>query len=680
MRYAAFLLCAGLVPVAPAQTLRPSSITSVGGPTCSGSAETYEVSIELPQSSTSNRIDVFLLFDDTTSFENQVPAVVQVFTRVVALLQAQVPTADIAYGVGRFEDYGGPGSSYSGELPTGRPFILNQAILSRSNPGFVEALQGALMRSAPGFGGDLPETSAGEALFQIATGAGFDGDGDGTALGSGPSGLEATQVTPGTSGDVPPFSGYVGLTSGEFGGVGWRRDSLRIVILATEVCSVSPFDASMPIPTHIVGTGSVEPVTAFACPPTTLGGPRFGFVGDAPDAASNTVAGAVAPAGAATIPMSVAALNAAGIRVVGLAPGGHPTSDPGPSLDASVMLSAMARLTGAVDAAGEPLVFDTTAGLTQVAQGIVDSVLDLAVRPLDLALVPDGLPAGLTASVTPALIPGVGPGTEARFSVTLVPDPAFAGGAFELDFRDATSGAVSGSIPVLLQCAGSCVVLDFETEDDLTSPLVNGQRVESPATFGTRVEIRGTSASGFGAAVFDTDPQGPNAASSDPDLLVGTGNALILQENGLETQAGIYDLPDDDANGGRFTIDFVRPSLLCSIDLIDFDLIDTEEARLVLRDDSGRSRTYLVPPGFTEDVHAMTGTGVRTLDLTEVLPQQGFLSTATATEAVGFDPARVVRLVIDLAGSGALDNLAFVQESALRGQPGALAQGTIRRR
>ncbi len=44
-----------------------------------------------------------------------------------------------------------------------------------------------------------------EALYQVATGAGFDGNGDGSPLESGPAGMLNTQIAPGNSGDVPPF-------------------------------------------------------------------------------------------------------------------------------------------------------------------------------------------------------------------------------------------------------------------------------------------------------------------------------------------------------------------------------------------------------------------------------------------------------------------------------------------
>ena len=103
-------------------------------------------------------------------------------------LQTALPSVDFGFGVGRFEDYGGPGTGFSAENITGRPFILNQAIIATDHPNFSTLIANALARTAPGFGGDGPESAIGEGLYQIATGAGFDGDGNGSNLDSGPAG------------------------------------------------------------------------------------------------------------------------------------------------------------------------------------------------------------------------------------------------------------------------------------------------------------------------------------------------------------------------------------------------------------------------------------------------------------------------------------------------------------
>ncbi|MEL6429755.1 MAG: hypothetical protein AAFZ87_03635 [Planctomycetota bacterium] len=654
-----------LAAPASAQTLDPPFITSIGGPLCGGGSNVQNVSITLPGSSSSGRIDVFLLFDDTGSFSDEAPQVIAVFRRVVARLQELVPTADIAYGVGRFEDYGGPATGFSNENPTGRPFILNQAILSRAEPTFLADLDAALANTAPGFGGDGPETSAGEALFQLATGAGFDGNGNGSSLDSGLAGSLDAQINPGLSGDVPPYSSYVGSGSGSQGGGGFRENSLRIVILATDIAPVAPYDPSMPIPDQIVGTGSSEPTTAFTSA-FSVGGSRFGFVSDALSFAANTVANAIAPRGSATIPQSVAAANGAGLRVIGLTPFGAPTDAPGPSSDPSVFLSALARLTGAVDDTGTPLVFNIQGGTNAIAQSIVEAVFVLAQVDLDLELTAEDLPPGVTVDVNPAVVTGVEPGETATFEVTFSSTAAFGGGAFDLVYRDQSSGAVSGSLPVTLECLDGCTVIDFESLAAVGSP-PNGLDLLG-MNIGSGITVQGSSASGFGPAIFDTSPMGPNAASSDPDLLVSSGNAVILQENGASS-SGVFTQPDDDEFGGVMVFEFDQPVEICAIDLIDFDVLDAGNSRVELVDSAGRVRTVAVPAGFTEDIDQMSGSGIRRLGLGTTAPQQGFLSIALGNQDDGFDEGQVDVLRIVLGGSGAVDNLTFRPAAAPFGGP-----------
>ena len=158
----------------------PVSITSPDSPTCStAGTEVHTICVTLPPDSSTTKVDVFLLFDDTGSFASTIPSTISVFNQVVGDLQTALPSVDFAFGVGRFEDYGGPGNGFSGEDADGRPFTLNQAILRAARPGFSAAIENALAATAPGFGGDGPESAIGEGLFQVATGVGFDGNGDG---------------------------------------------------------------------------------------------------------------------------------------------------------------------------------------------------------------------------------------------------------------------------------------------------------------------------------------------------------------------------------------------------------------------------------------------------------------------------------------------------------------------
>jgi hypothetical protein len=447
-----------------AQTVTPESINiDDASPVCNDNSITEEVCIELPPDSVSDNVDVFFLFDDTGSFAGFVPTVADIFQDIVTGLQTALPAVDFGFGVGRFEDYGGPGSGFSGEVADGRPFILNQPIVTESDAvdggtTLNDLIVAALGRTAPGFGGDGPESAIAEGLFQLATGIGFDGDGDGSNTGSGAAGAVSTQTTPGTSGDVPAFSTLdpTVISSGSVGGAGYRDAALRLVILATDICSIAAFSADEPIPATIVGSGSEEPTSVYACASTVPGVGRFGFVSDSKTSAGNTVVGAVAPAGAGTVPDTIPALNAAGIRVLGLAPGGFPTDDPGPSGNPSVFLSALARTTGAVDGVGDPLVFNIGSGGDPLLAAIIVAAIEETVTlPIDINLMAsEPLPGGAGTTmvgVTPSVVSDVAPGEMACFDATITGTDSPMGD-FELRFKDDASGAVLGTIPVGLEC------------------------------------------------------------------------------------------------------------------------------------------------------------------------------------------------------------------------------------
>ena len=99
-------------------------------------------------------VDVFLLFDDTGSFASAGPVVREAFPDIIDALEAQLSGASLAFGVGRFEEYG----NFAGEFDTGRPFILNQPIVDATATDFMIAIDAALNRTAPGSGGDLPNS------------------------------------------------------------------------------------------------------------------------------------------------------------------------------------------------------------------------------------------------------------------------------------------------------------------------------------------------------------------------------------------------------------------------------------------------------------------------------------------------------------------------------------------
>jgi hypothetical protein len=213
--------------------------------------------------------------------------------------------------------------------------------------------------------------------------------------------------------------------------------------------------------------------------------------------------------------------------------------------------------------------------------------------------------------------------------------------------------------------------LDFETEDDFSTALVNGQDLSSPPEFGRLISLSSRQAGSGplhkGPAIFDTDPAGPNAASSDPDLLVGLGNALILQENGGQTTPGIFTLPDDAANGGTIVVDFTGFDFIEKVEPRKIDVIDVDAngagLKISLFDVLGRQRIYYMPPGWTEDLAADGAPGYRTLDLTSLVPQPGYQSISSVVNPPDFLAGEVVFMEIALGGSGAVDNLVFARES-----------------
>ena len=79
--------------------------------------------------------------------------------------------------------------------------------------------------------------------------------------------------------------------------------------------------------------------------------------------------------------------------------------------------------------------------------------------------------------------------------------------------------ALTGTILLLCSQAllASTITLDFDTEDDLITPLVNGQDISTPPEFGNFVSLS-SSGSNQGLAIFDSNPAGPNAAGPDADL------------------------------------------------------------------------------------------------------------------------------------------------------------------
>ena len=120
------------------------------------------------------------------------------------------------------------------------------------------------------------------------------------------------------------------------------------------------------------------------------------------------------------------------------------------------------------------------------------------------------------------------------------------------------------------------------------------------------------------ALIFDTD----NPTGGDTDLTNGDGNILIISEDDDASD------PDDNRDGGVITFDFETPSFIESLDVIDVE--ESGEVRLFDADGNLIS-TIVIPAGANNSV-----------------------------QTLNFNVDGVARVEVDLAGSGAVDNLAFV--------------------
>jgi hypothetical protein len=410
------------------------SPTSITASLAIGQTHTQTVSLTLPTTGAlTNMVDVFLLFDDTGSFTNNSPIVRAAFPQIISSLQAALPGLDLGFGVGRFEEY----ANFAAEYSVGRPFILNQPIVAQTTTGFSTAIQNALDRVAPGYGGDLSETDI-EALFQLVTGHGFDGNNNGTFSDSGAAGLASTQITPGPSGDVPSFASYIadlaggGLpAAGVIGGAGFRAGALPIVLIATD----TGFAYQPKGETSITGVGGLTlPLSAL----TQSSRPTTPF------------------SSGAGIQETITALNALGALVIGLGTNATATAAPRSSLE------AIAKLTGAVNntlatiangtldpiAFGDPFYFQIASGFsTSVVNGIVAAITNAATSvSYDITLRASDPRVHL--SNTPGVVNGVGAGQTATFDVTLTGDGRPY--RFDLQFVRQGTDVVLGSIPVVL--------------------------------------------------------------------------------------------------------------------------------------------------------------------------------------------------------------------------------------
>lgn len=273
-------------------------------------------------------------------------------------------------------------------------------------------------------------------------------------------------------------------------------------------------------------------------------------------------------------------------------------------------------------------------------------------------------PCGLELSFDPPLVGGpidVSLGARVDILETIcVPPEVPAGGRLDCAVRFFADDVLLGVQRVTVDVGCTLHVLDFETEDDGTTPLVNGQSIGTPPEFGRLVTISGAGPN-LGPVAFDSTPGGPNDPSINSDMLVGHGNLLLLQDSARPRQSGgVFATPTDDPQGGEMIFDFLAPIDPRSLLLADINPPPNLGAVVSLFDEGGLTRVYAIEPGWTG---TYGNAGPHRLDLTTLLPQPGNGTPrfARATEAPGFRQERVVKLVVHMTGYGALDELTFCQ-------------------
>ncbi len=494
-----------------------------------GQTYTQTVSLTLPTTGAlTNKADVFLLFDDTGSFTGNSPIVRAAFPEIIAALQASLPGLDLGFGVGRFEEYG----NFAAEFGTGRPFILNQPVISSTTPGFDASIGAALNRTTPGYGGDQPETDI-EALFQMVTGKGFDGNNNGTTTDSGAAGLAQTQINPGVSGDVPAFSSFtpdstdsVLPAQGVLGGAGFRDGALPIILTATDTGFAYQPNGETTI-TGVNGiTVPVSSLTQTSRPSTPFGS-------------------------GAGLQQTVTGLNALGALVIGLGTNAQTNLDPRQGLE------SLAKLTGAVNHSllpitngtgapinpGDPLYFQIATGFSaSVASGVV-SAIQSAATSVAVNVTLKASDPRVHITFTPGAIDGLTAGQTATFNVTFTGDGM--PHRFDLQFvRDGTN-VVLGSIPVVL---GTPVVGDgYEYEDVGEGEIHHSSGFASSASVAVASSIAGqTYVDTNGNGSFDTGETALDSVTIYADL-----------DNSGSFTAG--DISTVTSGGGLYTISGLTP-------------------------------------------------------------------------------------------------------------------------
>lgn len=298
---------------------------------------------------------------------------------------------------------------------------------------------------------------------------------------------------------------------------------------------------------------------------------------------------------------------------------------------------------------------------TDLVKKLVEVIRDPRVREVTFEVEND---CGLALSFDPPFITGpidVSNGAQIAFTETICVPADFPADRSSVDcaVRILADDVLIGIQRIHIDVGCQLHTLDFEREDDFTTPILNGQALSAPESFGRLVNISGGGPN-LGPVAFDSTPGGPNDPSLNSDMLVGHGNLLLLQNSAYPQQnsPGFFRTPTDDPEGGDIIFDFTAEVDPRSILLADINPPPNRGASVTLIDRDGRQRVYTVEPGWTG---TYGDAGPWRLDLTTLKPQAGNGTPrwARANEEPGFLQGAVVRIVVHMTGYGALDELIF---------------------
>jgi hypothetical protein len=164
-------------------------------------------------------LDVHFSVDTTGSIEGEINDLQRDLKNVV-IPELRKRIADVAFGVSAFQDFPQAPFGFEGGsrgIPADRPFRLLTGITT----DVIQVGEAVTSLDQPlGAGGDVSEAGA-EALWQIATGKGFKSDG-----------VEL----------IKPFTGKPEKGGGTLGGVGFRENTLRVVLHVTDAPTHEPAD------------------------------------------------------------------------------------------------------------------------------------------------------------------------------------------------------------------------------------------------------------------------------------------------------------------------------------------------------------------------------------------------------------------------------------------------------